>query len=333
MELRKQMAGFGALLVAGHILLNAMGYSSPREAFSDLLRPENLVRMAVTMELGKPLSDSTVPPMPTVTVVTHTPQPTPSPTPQILDAIIAGGIRIDNATDYTIDTAQLLTEGPPQQPVKGHPQILIVHTHSSEAYTMDDFDRYTPSDTTRTQDTKYNVIRVGDVLTEALREYGLEVIHDRAIYDYPSYTGSYTRAGEAIQQYLEKYPSIAIVIDLHRDAIGDGDVVYKTIAEDENTPCAQTMFVVGTNASGLEHPKWEENLKLALYLQAAVHTAHPTLQRPIKLVRERYNQQLTTGSLILEVGSNGNTLAEALNAIEFFAEAAGPALASLVKNE
>jgi len=331
MGLRKQAARLGAVLVAGHIALNAMGYASPREAMGELFSPERLVRMAVTMELGKPLTDTTIPPMPTVTVVTHTPPPSPTPTPRILDALIGGGIRIDNSTDYTIDTAQLLTEGPTQSLVKGQPQILIIHTHSSEAYTMDDFDRYTPSDTTRTQDTKYNVIRVGDALTDALREHGLEVIHDRSIYDYPSYTGSYTRTGEAIQQYLEKYPSIAMVIDLHRDAIGSGDVVYKTLAEDEASPCAQTMFVVGTDDSGLEHPNWQENLKLALYLQAAVYTAHPTLQRPIKLVQERYNQQLTTGSLILEVGSNGNTLAEALNAIEFFAEAAGPALASLVK--
>ena len=331
MGLRKHMARFGALLVAGHIALNAMGYASPQEAAAELLSPEALVRMAVTMELGRPLTDATAPPMPTVTVVTHTPPPSPTPTPLIMDAIIAGGIRIDNATDYTIDTAKLLTEGPTQILPKGEPQVLIVHTHSSEAYTMDDFDRYTPSDNTRTQDTKYNVVRVGDALTDALRKHGLEVIHDRSIYDYPSYTGSYTRAGAAIEQYLAKYPSIAIVIDLHRDAIGSGDVVYKTMAEDEERPCAQTMFVVGTNHSGLEHPNWEENLKLALYLQAAVHTAHPTLQRPIKLVKERYNQQMTTGSLILEVGSNGNTLAEALNAIEFFAEAAGPALAALVK--
>ena len=167
MGLRKHMARIGALLVAGHIALNAMGYASPQEATAALLSPEALVRMAVTMELGRPLTDATAPPMPTVTVVTHTPQPSPTPTPLILDAIIAGGIRIDNATDYTIDTAKLLTEGPTQSLPKGEPQILILHTHSSEAYTMDDFDRYTPSDNTRTQDTKYNVVRVGDALTDA----------------------------------------------------------------------------------------------------------------------------------------------------------------------
>lgn len=259
--------------------------------------------------------------------------PTPEPTPElnIQEAVINGGINIDNRTDYELDLAGLLAEGPSQKLQKGQPQILIIHTHSSEAYTMDDFDRYEASDHSRTQDPKFNVIRVGDVLTDALRSHGLEVIHDREIHDYPSYTGSYARTGEAISQYIDKYPSIALVIDVHRDAIESGDVVYKTVAEGEGKPCAQTMFVVGSDASGLEHPNWKENLKLALYLQSAIHCKHPTLQRPVKLVEERYNQQLTSGSLILEVGSNGNTLQEALSAIELFAEAAGPALAALVE--
>lgn len=332
MELRRRIAALGAVLVALHICTNAAGCDSISQLIHKLLTDPRLVQHAISLELTGQFADLDSTPIPSLSPTpTAAPTPAPTPTPQILEAIIAGGIRVDNSTDYTIDTAQLLTEGPSITLQAGQPQILIIHTHSSEAYTMDDFDRYEASDTSRTQDVNYNVIRVGDALTEALQGYGLEVIHDRDIYDYPSYTGSYTRCGEAITQYLASYPSIAVVIDLHRDAIGSGDVVYKTVAEDEDTPCAQTMFVVGTNASGLEHPNWEENLKLALYLQASVHLKHPTLQRAVKLVQERYNQQLTTGSLILEVGSNGNTLQEALNAIEFFAEGAGPALAALIK--
>lgn len=334
MELRRRIAALGAVLVFLHICTNAAGYDSVSELAHKLLTDPRLVQHAISLELTGRLADFDDSPTPTVSTSptpTATAAPSPSPTPQILEAIIAGGIRVDNSTDYSIDTAALLTEGPSQTLQAGKPQILIIHTHSSEAYAMDDFDRYEASDTNRTQDVNYNVIRVGDALTEALQRYGLEVIHDREIYDYPSYTGSYTRCGDTINRYLTEYPSIAIVIDVHRDAIGSGDVVYKTVAEDEDTPCAQTMFVVGTDGSGLEHPDWEENLKLALYLQAAVHLKHPTLQRSVKLVQERYNQQLTTGSLILEVGSNGNTLREALNAIEFFAEGAGPALAALVK--
>jgi len=336
MELRKKAALLGGTLVLLHMYLNAAGYGSPRELLSDFFTGENLLQRAVAIELTGFLVDHTadqgtsVTPEPTLTVApTVTPEPTP--TPDIRETVIAGGITIDNKTGYQIDTAQLLTEGPSIHLTKGAPQILIVHTHSSEAYTMDDFDKYEPSDDSRTQDLNYNIIRVGDALTDALREYGLEVIHDREIYDYPSYAGSYTRTGESIESYLAKYPSIAMVIDVHRDAIGSGDVVYKTMAEGEGEACAQTMFVVGTDASGLDHPGWENNLKLALYLQSAVHSKHPTLQRPIKLVTERYNQQLTAGSLILEVGSNGNTLREALNAISLFAEAAGPALAKLIE--
>ena len=333
MELRKKAAGWGAMLVLLHICLNTLGYTAPYGSTVQLPTPQELAALVVTMELGGTVTTPTPsPPSPSSTpTATHTPTPSPSPTPTILETVIAGGIRVDNKTDYTIDVAQLLTEGPSIRLQKGQPQILIIHTHSSEAYAMDDFDRYTPSDDSRTQDLQYNIIRIGDALTDALRSYGLEVIHDREIYDYPSYTGSYTRTGTAIEQYLDKYPSIVMVIDVHRDAISNGDVVYKTTAEGEGNPCAQTMFVVGSDASGLHHPNWESNLKLALYLQAAVHSKHPTLQRTVKLVSERYNQQLTHGSLILEVGSNGNTLREALTAINLFAEAAGPALAALVE--
>lgn len=331
MDLRKRLAALGAVLVLLHICSNAAGCATPQELIVMLLKDPNKVLETVSPDLFTQTEETIIP--------SETPAATPSPaitpeptvTPQILETIIAGGIRVDNNTQFSIDTAKLLTEGPDMQLQAGSPQILIIHTHSSEAYTMDDFDRYTPSDTSRTQDVNYNIIRVGDVLTEALESYGLDVIHDREIYDYPSYTGSYNRCGEAISRYLETYPQISVVIDVHRDAIGSGDVVYKTVAEDEDISCAQTMFVVGTNESGLNHPNWEKNLKLALYLQAAVHLKHPTLQRPIKLVKERYNQQLTTGSLILEVGSNGNTLQEALSAVRFFAEGAGPALAKLIK--
>lgn len=323
------------MLVAMQIVSNALGLPSPKELSKDFLSDPAFIRRCVALELGISLQEAPSP-TPSVTPAatpTPTPAPSPTPTPNIMEAMLAGGIAITNKTNYDIDTALLLTEGPSLQLQAGQPQILIIHTHSSEAYTMDDFDRYLPSDDSRTQDLRYNIVRIGDVLTEVLRECGLEVVHDREIYDYPSYTGSYTRAGEAINQYLTKYPTIRIVLDVHRDAIGTGDVVYKTVAEGEGNPCAQTMLVVGTDHSGLEHPQWQENLKLALYLQAAVHTAHPTLQRPIQLVRERYNQQLTTGSLILEVGSNGNTLAEAIEAAELFAKAAGPALARLVSEE
>ena len=248
---------------------------------------------------------------------------------EILETTIPGSQLLKNETAYDIDPAAILAEGPELRlPAEG-PQILIMHTHGSEAYTPAGLDRYDASDSNRTQDPRYSVIRVGDELAEHLEAQGLRVLHDREIYDYPSYTGSYNRSGEAVERYLERYPEIAVVIDLHRDALGDDGVVYKTMAEEEGTVASQVMLLVGSDESGLEHPNWRSNLSLALYLQQAATAAHPTLMRPVSLVPQRYNQQLTSGSLILEVGSSGNTLQEALSAIRLFADAVGPALLAL----
>ena len=254
-----------------------------------------------------------------------------SPDADIRETTIPGGLFLKNATGYPVDVEQMLRDGPMVRlPAEG-PQILIIHTHGSEAYTPAGLDRYESNDASRTEDLRCNVIRVGDELAELLEGQGLNVLHDREIYDYPSYTGSYSRSGEAVQRYLEAYPDIAVVIDLHRDALGADGVVYKTMAEEEGTVASQIMLLVGTDDSGLEHPNWRSNLSLALYLQNAIDQAHPTLMRPVSLVRERYNQHLTGGSLILEVGSSGNTLQEALAAIRLFADAAGPALRELVQ--
>lgn len=276
--------------------------------------------------------EESLPPFPSDVEIperTQAPQETQALT--VKPTTIKGGMSVRNDTELQVDLQSLLLAGPSQKLAKTGMQILIIHTHGSEAYTSDGFNSYTPSDTFRTEDKAYSVIRVGDELAACLASYGLEVIHDREIYDYPSYTGSYSRSAAAIENYLTQYPEISIVLDVHRDAIGSGDVVYKTVAESSGIPSSQLMLLVGTGQNGLSHPYWQENLRLALYLQSAVVDKYPTLARPIALKNERYNQQMTTGSLILEVGSSGNTLSEALQAVRMFAEAAGPALMELVE--
>ena len=278
------------------------------------------------------------PPGPAVRTMSlaEAPEPTPPvlppPAPEaVRETTIEGGMRVRNGTGYWVDAAELLSQGPGLTLPAEDVQILIIHTHGSEAYTQAGLDRYTASDANRTEDTQFNVVRIGDELTDLLTEAGLRVIHDRGIYDYPSYTGSYTRAEAAIGQYLENFPGIRVVLDIHRDALGSNGVVYKTMAEEEGTVASQIMLLVGTDESGLPHPYWSGNLAFALYLQNAVNSAYPTLMRPVDLVPQRYNQQLTPGSLIVEVGSSGNTLREALTAIRLFGRAIAPALAALVE--
>lgn len=288
---------------------------------------------AVAMETEQPSAEPSPVPTP------EPPKPSPETLSVVLDSgaedaletTIQGGLSIKNETDYSPDISSILANGPQLSLPSEGPQILIIHTHGSEAYTQAGLDRYDAEDNSRTSDTRYNIVRVGDELTQIFEEAGLKVIHDREIYDSPSYTGSYTRSAAAIEEYLDQYPDIAMVIDLHRDALGADGVVYKTVAEEQGVCASQVMLLVGTDASGLEHPNWQTNLSLALYLQQKVSENHPTLMRPVSLVQQRYNQHLTPGSMIIEVGSNGNTLQEALAAIRLFGNSAAPALAALVE--
>ena len=326
--------GLLGLTVLSLYLLCAAGALQPEGRIHTVIVPGGLLPVSAQAESAPEPS----PPPPASPVAWWSDAPVAEEARQVLDSTpeqelretsLRGGLSIKNETSYEVDAAALLREGPGLRlPAEG-PQILIIHTHGSEAYTPAGLDRYEASDSSRTQDPQYSVIRIGDELASLLEQAGLRVIHDREIYDYPSYTGSYTRSGQAVEAYLAQYPDIAVVLDVHRDALGSDDVVYKTLAEEEGVCASQVMLLAGSDDSGLEHPNWRRNLALALYLQQAVDYLHPTLMRPVELVPQRYNQHLCPGSLILEVGSSGNTLQEALAAIRLFAEAAGPALAEL----
>ncbi|MCD7946097.1 MAG: stage II sporulation protein P [Clostridiales bacterium] len=204
------------------------------------------------------------------------------------------------------------------------PQILIMHTHATEAYTIADGDEYVASDTARTTDENYNMIRVGEEMKAVFEEMGLSVVHDTTLYDYPSYTGSYARSLEGIKSYLEQYPTISVVLDVHRDAlIADDGTVYKLTDTVDGETVAQVMLVVGTDDGGLTHPNWEENLTLATHIQARLLGIDAGFPRPINLRSQRFNQHMTVGSLLVEVGTSGNTLQEALAGARLFARAAG----------
>ena len=261
--------------------------------------------------------------------------PEPVPTPEdpwvpdvrVVPTTITWEDPIKNETSYEQDGQSLMDQPPPISLPEDGPQILIIHTHGTEAYTPDGTDQYESSEGWRTDDPAHTVVRVGQALAEALQAQGLRVLHDEQLYDLPSYNGSYANSEAAIRQHLAEHPDIAMVIDLHRDALGDDETVYKTVVSRSDPPVAQIMLVVGTDVN-LPHPGWRDNLALAMSLQGLAETAFPGLMRPVLLCPYRYNQQLTAGSLLMEVGTAGNTLQEAIRAVEQFAQAVGPALAA-----
>ncbi|HWR23676.1 MAG TPA: stage II sporulation protein P [Feifaniaceae bacterium] len=189
------------------------------------------------------------------------------------------------------------------------PKVLIYHTHTGEAYSD------TKDTDWRTDDTKRNVVAVGNALAEALTEYGIETIHDKTDHEKPKLATAYTRSLVTMERYKEKYPSIELFIDVHRDAGTEGETVVIG-----GKDAAQLLFIVGTGEKADEKPEYKENFALAKAVFEQLNAVHPGLVRPIRVKEGRYNQHAGR-SLFVNVGNNRNTLEEALNAAESLAEA------------
>lgn len=222
---------------------------------------------------------------------------------------LAGDLKINNATDYNVDLKALCGEEFSINADGDRPKVLVVHTHTTECYDGDMMN----GETERNTDEEKNIVAVGNEICRVLEENGIKTIHDTTYHDYPSYQGAYTRALSTIEAQLKENPSVEIVLDIHRDAFVYSDGSKLSVSCEVNgISTAQVMLVVGTNSMGLKHDDWQENLKLATKIQNAAEIMYPGLMRPINLRKERFNEHLTKGSLILEVGSNGNTLNQAV---------------------
>lgn len=224
------------------------------------------------------------------------------------------GVAVRNKTGKTVDVAAALSHVPKLSLKAGltAPQVLITHTHTTECYAAHDAGFANPDDPTRTDDPAKNMLAVGERVAGELRAAGIGVIHDTEVHDKP-YSGAYGHAKTAIERYLGQYPSIKVVLDLHRDAIYQSDGTHiKPTATVDGKAAAQVMIIVGMkNTTAVPNTHTAENLSLGVRLQQALHKNYPGIARPLLLADARYNQQLTNGSLLIEIGSDSNTLEEA----------------------
>lgn len=231
--------------------------------------------------------------------------------PEPLPIRVEGDVSLElrNETDYDIDFTQLPALPEDLDFDCGEPVVLIVHTHGSESYAQD-LDQ--TGDVFRSQDETENVIAVGETIAQTLEKRGYGVVHDKTLCDYPEYTGAYNRSRTVIQENLEEYPSLLLVLDIHRDAVTNSDGTQLRMAcTVDDRDMSQLMLVVGSDDGGLEHPDWRQNLSLAAVLQSRLSAAYPGMMRPLNLRTERFNQDLGALSLLVEVGASGNTLDEA----------------------
>lgn len=239
-----------------------------------------------------------------------------------------GKIYMKNSTGTDIDLEALFTEKCAFKIEKNsQPQVLIMHTHTTESYILHSSDYYTENDAARSLNETENMIAIGNIFEQKLNAAGISVLHDKTVHDYPSYSGSYTRSANTVKSDLSAYPSIKIVIDIHRDSVSRNSDKVKPVVEINGKKAAQVMLVMGSETGGVSNfPNWRENLKLAVKFQQKTEEMYPGLARAMMLNSGKYNQNLSVGSMLLEVGTDGNTLSEA----EYGAELAADALVSLL---
>lgn len=232
-------------------------------------------------------------------------------------------LSITNETKFSPDIktlSQIRPSALEQADMTKGPLVLVLHTHACESYTQYE-GAYPEDEPTRSQDTSNNVVAVGEEICNTLSDFGVPAVHCTKLHDGESFINAYSNSAASVKSYLEKYPSIRFVIDVHRDAIirDDGESI-KAVTEISGEKYAQLMFVVGTNQLGHNHPGWQDNLSLALMVQESIDSTYPSLCRSINLRNVPFNQQLSSGYLLLEVGTSANTLTEALRSARAFGE-------------
>lgn len=221
-----------------------------------------------------------------------------------------GMLRNSSSSDMEYIKEQLEREPELEISLDGSPQVIIMHTHTTECYEPYQRESYDSEFSSRTTELDKSVVAVGREIADALEAAGIGVIHDTAVHDYPRYSGAYDRSSERVISLLEEYPTVKIVLDIHRDAIEDSGVRYAPVCEVDGRSAAQVMIICGcTNV-----PRYRYNLRLASKIQSKLEKDYPGLTRPILVADRNYNQELTKGSLLIEVGSSANSLDEALYA-------------------
>lgn len=244
-----------------------------------------------------------------------------------------GDILVKNTTGRSLDIREVLKNEPAlTKAEENEVSVLIFHTHTTECYQILDRNEYLKSFSPRNNDENQNMIRVGEEIVSQLKKHGIGVIHDTEIYD-TKYSGAYDRSGEAVDRYLEKYPSIQVVIDVHRDAIQTSETTkVKPVTTINGKKAAQIMTITGCEGGNVtDFPDWECNLNFALNLQKTAEEMYPTLMRPLFFCNRKYNMYKSKCSVLLEMGSDGNTLDEATYSGRLIGDALGVMLNKYLK--
>ena len=246
---------------------------------------------------------------------------------QYIDLKAGGQVR--NCTD--VANATLIAESTKALPFKldknsEQPQVLIYHTHTTESFEPYERDFYDSSFASKTTDMTKNIVSVGDNICKQLDKAGIAYVHDTLVHDYPSYNEAYASSRKTVQEILKQYPSIKICLDIHRDGIQRADGTrIAPVTQIGDRKDAQIMIISGCDDGTMGIPNYLQNFRLASRLQSQIESDWKGLTRPVLFDYRHYNQDLTTGSLLIEVGSHGNSIEQA----QYSGELIGQSIAKL----
>ena len=312
MDLRSRAWQVGKSVILCALVLRLYCDGAFRKAADFLTRPD-VIPFLIYLETGRDVRFS---------VSSREPHSLESPPPQLALSLLpafsgqeAEAVALKDSGKFSPELEKLL-EQPLDWNLKGEePTVLILHSHATESYTPSG-ESYRESAPYRTLDEDYNMVSVGARVAELLEAGGITVIHSHTLHDHPSYDGAYASSRQEASELLARYPTIRLVLDLHRDASGGDGGQLRTAVRLSQGTAARLMLVMGGS-----HDRWEDNLSLAVKLQLQLEAEAPGITRPIDLRTGRFNQDLCPGALLVEVGAAGNTQAEALAAAEVLARA------------
>lgn len=243
-----------------------------------------------------------------------------------------GGIAVDNCyvknkTGVDYDFSSILSTPLTFKADKNskEPQVLIYHTHTTEGYMDEDVDYFYESFYSRTDDSSFNVVAVGNAIADSLEKKGIKTYHDTTIHDF-TYDGAYDRSAETVKEDMQKYKDIKVVLDIHRDAIGTDERKIKPVFTYNNKKAAQIMILSGCDDGSNWFPNWQNNLSFALKLQNKAEQLYPGMTRPLSFDYFRYNEYVCDGSLLIEVGTEANSIDE----VEYTGELLGNVIAEVL---
>lgn len=272
--------------------------------------PEILIRLALVLVISSYTTTETV----VMAVAAEQFQVEISPEEIPSTPTLAEGLLVEVLRDEEVPAAQ-------------GKRILIYHTHTFEAYEQDPASPYAAIETWRTKDTNHNVVAVGKALSAVLTAMGHHVTHDTTAFEPPTMEDAYSRSLTMLEKRAQQGEVYDLYIDLHRDAVASATTIERTVMIG-GEHVARFMVLVGKGTTGgyAEKPNWEANHALAVRISQALTQQCQGLARDVKVKTGRFNQHIADSCVLIECGTNWNTLDEVLAGVPYLAQAIDQAL-------